>query len=1301
MSVPVSPKRTALLAAARERILVLDGAMGTMIQGLQFDEAAFRGERFKDFHRDLRGNNDLLILTQPQAIEDIHADYLRAGADIVATNTFSSTSIAQADYDLAGIVYEMNREGARLARNAAMRVTAEDGKPRFVAGALGPTNRTASISPDVANPGYRAVTFDDLRKAYGEQVNGLLDGGADILLVETIFDTLNAKAALYAISEICEARGVDVPVMVSGTITDKSGRLLSGQLPEAFWNSVRHTKPITIGFNCALGAEDLRAHIADISRIADTLVCAYPNAGLPNEFGQYDETPDYMARLIGEFAAAGLVNIVGGCCGTTPDHIAAIAAAVAPHRPRTVPAIEPRLRLSGLEPFELTPAIPFVNVGERTNVTGSAKFRKLITAGDYTAALQVARDQVNNGAQVVDVNMDEGLLDSEAAMRTFLNLVAAEPDIARVPVMIDSSKFMVIEAGLKCVQGKPVVNSISMKEGEEKFIHEAKIARRHGAAVVVMAFDEKGQADTFARKTEICKRAYDILVQQLDFPPEDIIFDPNIFAIATGIEEHNNYGVDFIEATRWIRQNLPGAHVSGGVSNLSFSFRGNEPVREAMHSVFLYHAIKAGMDMGIVNAGQMVVYDDIDPELRQVCEDVILNRDPSASERLLALAEKFRGKEKQTKEADLAWREWPVDKRLSHALVHGITEFIEEDTEAARANATRPLDVIEGPLMAGMNVVGDLFGDGKMFLPQVVKSARVMKQAVAYLMPFMEEEKARNLANGVTGDGRNTAGKIVLATVKGDVHDIGKNIVGIVLQCNNFEVVDLGVMVPAAKIIETAKAEGADIIGLSGLITPSLDEMSFLAGELQRQGLTVPLLIGGATTSRVHTAVKIDPNYRGGPVVHVNDASRAVGVASSLLSPERREAYAADIRAEYAKISAAHFRAQADKKRLKLTNARANAVPVDFAKAPPKKPTFLGTRSFDNYDLAELVGYIDWTPFFQTWELAGRYPAILDDPKVGEAARALYDDARKMLERIVKEKWFTARATIGFWPANADGDDIALYADEHRTTKIATLHTLRQQLEKREGRYNAALSDFIAPQSSGVPDYIGGFVVTAGIGEDVIADRFKNANDDYSSILCKALADRLAEAFAERMHARVRREFWGYAPNEALSEQDLILEKYQGIRPAPGYPAQPDHTEKKTLFALLDAENKSGVKLTESFAMWPGSSVSGLYFSHPESFYFGVGKIERDQVEDYAARKDMSTAEIERWLAPILNYIPAQDQSAGDRALKQAMPTSAPAAAVPANDVAAKDAAKELASHPPGCACAVHLAWRKTAVGAG
>src|SRR5580692_10650272 len=1297
MALPVSPKRTAFLNAAKEHILVLDGAMGTMIQALQYDEAAFRGARFADFHRDVRGNNDLLILTQPEAIEDIHADYLRAGADIVATNTFSSTSIAQADYDMSDLAYELNLEGAKLARAAAERVMREDGKPRFVAGALGPTNRTASISPDVANPGYRAVTFDDLRKAYGEQIKGLLDGGADLLLVETIFDTLNAKAALYAIAEITEERGIDVPVMVSGTITDKSGRLLSGQLPEAFWNSVRHARPITVGFYCALGAEALRAHIAAIGRVADTPACPHPHAALPNEFGQYDESPEFMAGLIGEFAQAGLVNIVGGCCGTTPAHIAAIAAAVAPHRPRAIPEIEPRLRLSGLEPFALTADIPFVNVGERTNVTGSAKFRKLITAGDYTAALQVARDQVENGAQIIDVNMDEGLLDSEAAMVTFLNLVAAEPDIARVPVMVDSSKFAVIEAGLKCVQGKPVVNSISMKEGEAKFIHEAKIARRHGAAVVVMAFDEAGQADTFARKTEICKRAYDILVGRLGFPPEDIIFDPNIFAIATGLEEHNNYGVDFIEATRWIRANLPHAHISGGVSNLSFSFRGNEPVREAMHSVFLYHAIKAGMDMGIVNAGQMIVYDDIDPELRQTCEDVILNRDGGASERLLALAEKFRGKERKTREQDLAWREWPVDKRLSHALVHGITEYIDVDTEDARKLATRPLNVIEGPLMAGMNIVGDLFGDGKMFLPQVVKSARVMKQAVAYLMPFMEEEKARNKANGIVGDGRSSAGKIVLATVKGDVHDIGKNIVGIVLQCNNFEVIDLGVMVPAARIIETAKAEGADIIGLSGLITPSLDEMSFLAGEMERQGMAVPLLIGGATTSRVHTAVKIDPNYKNGPVVHVNDASRAVGVASSLLSPERRVAYAAEVRADYAKISAAHFRAQADKKRLKLADARANAVTIDFAKAPPKNPSFLGIKSFRDYDLAELAEYIDWTPFFQTWELTGRFPGILDDEKVGAVARSLYDDARNMLERVIKEKWFKAQATIGFWPANARGDDIVVYADEARSKEIATFHTLRQQLEKREGRFNAALSDFIAPASSGVPDYIGAFVVTAGIGEDVIADRFKDANDDYSSILCKALADRLAEAFAERLHARVRREFWGYAPDETLKPDELILEQYAGIRPAPGYPAQPDHTEKATLFALLDAEKTAGVKLTESYAMWPGSSVSGLYFSHPESFYFGVGKIERDQVEDYAARKGWSISETERWLAPVLNYIPTQDQSAQDRRVKEAMPTLAPISAVPANDVASK----EMAAHPPGCNCAVHLAYRKKAVRAG
>ncbi|HEY0329083.1 MAG TPA: methionine synthase [Rhodopseudomonas sp.] len=1287
MTTPISARRTALLALARERILVLDGAMGTMIQQLKLDEAAFRGARYKDFHRDLRGNNDLLILTQPQAIEKIHAQYLRAGADIVATNTFSSTAIAQADYDLSDIAYEMSREGARLARNAAKLVEAEDGKPRFVAGSIGPTNRTASISPDVGNPGFRAVTFDDLRLAYAEQINGLLDGGADLLLVETVFDTLNAKAALYAIAEIAEARGIDVPVMISGTITDKSGRLLSGQMPQAFWNSVRHAGPITIGFNCALGAEDMRGHIADIGRVADTLICAYPNAGLPNEFGQYDETPEFMARLVGEFARDGLVNIVGGCCGTTPEHIAAIAQAVKPYKPRIVPVIEPRLRLSGLEPFELTADIPFVNVGERTNVTGSAKFRKLITAGDYDAALQVARDQVENGAQIIDVNMDEGLLDSEAAMVTFLNLVAAEPDIARVPVMVDSSKFAVIEAGLKCLQGKPVVNSISMKEGEAKFIHEARIARRHGAAVVVMAFDEQGQADTYARKTAICQRAYDILVGQLNFPPEDIIFDPNVFAIATGLEEHNNYGVDFIEATRWIRQNLPHAHISGGVSNLSFSFRGNEPVREAMHSVFLYHAIKAGMDMGIVNAGQMIVYDDIDPELRQTCEDVILNRDPGASERLLALAEKYRGQEKQTKEQDLAWRDWPVEKRLSHALVHGITEYIEVDTEAARLAVERPLHVIEGPLMAGMNVVGDLFGDGKMFLPQVVKSARVMKQAVAYLMPFMEEEKARNLANGVVGDGRKNAGKIVIATVKGDVHDIGKNIVAIVLQCNNFEVVDLGVMVPAAKIIEAAKREGADIIGLSGLITPSLDEMSFLASEMQRNGLSIPLLIGGATTSRVHTAVKIDANYPDGAVVHVNDASRAVGVASSLLAPDRRDAYAAEIRAEYEKISAAHARAQADKKRLKLGDARGNAVKLDWSKAAPAKPRFLGVKSFNNYPLRELVDYIDWTPFFQTWELAGRFPAILDDDKVGGAARALYDDARKMLERIVAENWFTAKAAIGFWPANAVGDDIIVYADDSRQSSITTLHTLRQQLEKREGRFNAALADFVAPAGSGVADYIGAFVVTSGIGEDVIADKFKTANDDYSSILCKALADRLAEAFAERMHQRVRTEFWGTSPDEQLSTDELIAEKYHGIRPAPGYPAQPDHTEKATLFALLDAEVNAGVTLTESFAMWPGSSVSGLYFGHPESFYFGVGKIERDQVQDYATRKGWSVAEAERWLAPVLNYIP-------DRAA--AVPPLAPSEPPEANaDVA------DVAAHPPGCGCAFHLRYRDKPARAG
>jgi 5-methyltetrahydrofolate--homocysteine methyltransferase len=1231
-----SPSVQTLRRLASERILVLDGAMGTMIQGLELDEEGYRGARFDAWNREVRGNNDLLILSQPDAIRDIHLAYFRAGADIVSTNTFSSTRIAQADYGMQGIAHELNVEGARLARAAADLAQGEDGRPRFVAGALGPTNRTASISPDVSNPGFRAVTFDELRSAYAEQVEGLLEGGADLLLIETIFDTLNAKAAIAAIADVTEARAVFVPVMISGTITDRSGRLLSGQTPAAFWNSVGHAAPFSIGLNCALGAREMRAHIAEIARIADTLVCAYPNAGLPNEFGRYDESPEFMAGLLAEFADAGLVNIVGGCCGTTPDHIRAIVRAVEGKAPRKIPEIPPLLRLSGLEAFTLTPEIPFVNVGERTNVTGSAKFRKLVTAGDYAAALAIARDQVENGAQIIDVNMDEGLLDSEKAMTTFLNLIAAEPDIARVPVMVDSSKFSVIEAGLKCLQGKPVVNSISMKEGEAAFIEHAKAVRRYGAAVVVMAFDEQGQADTFARKCAIAKRAYDILVDQVGFPPQDIIFDPNIFAIATGMEEHNGYGVDFIEAARWIRTNLPQVHVSGGVSNLSFSFRGNEPVREAMHSVFLYHAIKAGMDMGIVNAGQMAVYDDLNAELREACEDVVLNRRADAAERLLALAERYRGHGKEKKEADLRWRERPVGERLSHALVHGITDFIEVDVEEARLEAERPLHVIEGPLMDGMNVVGDLFGSGKMFLPQVVKSARVMKQAVAYLMPFMEQEKKEK---GI--EKRNSNGKIVMATVKGDVHDIGKNIVGVVLQCNNYEVVDLGVMVPAAKILETAQKENADIIGLSGLITPSLDEMCHVAAEMERQGFDLPLLIGGATTSRVHTAVKIHPHYRRGQAVYVTDASRAVGVASSLMSAQGRPPYVANIRQEYARIAAAHARGEEAKHRLSLKDARANALKLNWSGNDiPQPPTFLGTQVLEDYPIAELRDYIDWSPFFATWELTGKFPAILDDAKYGEAARSLFADAQAMLDRIASERWFSASAVFGFWPANSEGDDILVYGDERRTKPVAVLHTLRQQLTRREGRANVALADFIAPRASALADHIGAFMVTAGIGEDDVSERFKQANDDYSAIMVKALADRLAEAFAERLHQRVRKEFWAYSPDETLAGVDLIGEKYQGIRPAPGYPAQPDHSEKETLFALLDGERRIGVKLTESFAMWPGASVCGLYLSHPESHYFGVGKIERDQVEDYAARKGWSVAEAERWLAPVLNYDP-------------------------------------------------------------
>jgi 5-methyltetrahydrofolate--homocysteine methyltransferase len=1223
---------TALREAARDRILILDGAMGTMIQEHRFSEADFRGARFADWRQDLRGNNDLLTLTQPEAIRAIHLAYCLAGADLISTNTFNSTRTSQADYGMEEVVAELNRDAARLCRSAVDEAYAQDGRQRFVVGTLGPTNRTASISPDVNNPGFRGVSFDDLRLVYKEAAAALIEGGAHILLIETIFDTLNAKAAFAGVDEVFDAIGRRLPVMISGTITDLSGRTLSGQTPEAFWNSLRHTAPLSIGLNCALGAREMRAHIAELSRISDTLVCAYPNAGLPNEFGLYDESPEYMASLLGEFAEAGLVNIVGGCCGTTPDHIRAITERVRGVAPRKIPTIAPLMRLSGLEPFTLTPEMNFVNVGERTNVTGSAKFRKLIKNGDLAAALDVAREQVAAGAQIIDINMDEGLLDSEKAMVEFLHLIAAEPDIARVPIMVDSSKFSVIEAGLKCIQGKSIVNSISMKEGKAKFVADAKRVRRYGAAVVVMAFDEQGQADSRARKVEICTLAYKILTEEVGFPPEDIIFDPNIFAVATGIEEHNNYGVDFIEATRDIRTAFPLAHISGGVSNLSFSFRGNEPVREAMHSVFLFHAIKAGMDMGIVNAGQLALYEDIDVVLREACEDVVLNRSDDATERLLALAESFKGKTREATEKDLVWRSEKVEKRLAHALVNGITEFIEEDVEEARLTSARPLDVIEGPLMDGMNIVGDLFGAGKMFLPQVVKSARVMKQAVATLMPYMEAEKGKG--------GRTSAGKILMATVKGDVHDIGKNIVGVVLACNNYEIIDLGVMVPAAKILETARREGVDCIGLSGLITPSLEEMSFVAAEMEREGFEVPLLIGGATTSRVHTAVKIHPNYHRGQVVHVHDASRAVGCVQSLLSPASRGSYVETIRAEYRKVADAHARAEQEKTRISLAYARQHALKLDFSDYEPPKPSFTGTRIFHSYDVAELVPYIDWTPFFQTWELRGRFPAILDDPEQGEAARQLYEDARAMLTRIVNERWFDPKAVIGFWPANAVGDDIDLYTGESRQERLATLFTLRQQLRRRDGRPHLALADFVAPRTSGKGDYIGGFVVTAGAKEEEIATRFAKANDDYQSILVKALADRIAEALAERMHERVRREFWAYAEDEKLTQDDLVGGHYRGIRPAPGYPAQPDHTEKATLFRLLEAERRIGVKLTESFAMWPGASVSGFYFAHPEAHYFGVAKVERDQVEDYAKRKGMSIKEIERWLAPILNYDP-------------------------------------------------------------
>ncbi len=1219
-----------LMEEARKRVLILDGSWGVVMQSYRLSEDDFRGRRFTGHKTELKGDNDLLTLTRPDIVREIGNAYIAAGADIIETNTFTSTETSQADYGLAHLVGELNQEGARLAREICD-AAGTSSRPRLVAGVIGPANRTASISPDVNDPAYRNITFDDLKRTYFEAACGLIGGGSDILMVETVFDTLNAKAAIFAIEEAFDELGERLPVWISGTITDLSGRTLTGQTPEAFWHSVRHAKPFAVGLNCALGAKELRPYIAELSNAADTLTSAHPNAGLPNEFGGYDDTPENMSALMGEFARSGLVNIVGGCCGTTPEHIKAFAEAVEGVVPRRVPEKPRHMRLSGLEPFTLTPELNFVNVGERTNITGSARFRKLIAADDYEGALEVARGQVENGAQIIDVNVDEGLIDSEAAMRRFLLMAAGEPDISRVPVMIDSSKWSVIEAGLKCVQGKGIVNSISLKEGEAEFVHRARQILRYGAAVVVMAFDEQGQADTRARKIEICRRAYDVLVNKVGFPPEDIIFDPNIFAVATGIEEHNEYGLAFIEATKVIREEMPLTHVSGGVSNFSFSFRGNDTVREAMHSVFLFHAIKAGMDMGIVNAGQLTVYQDIPTPLREAIEDVLFNRVASATERLLDIAKQYKKDGTAAEVEDAAWRSLSVDERLTHALVHGIDAYVIEDTEAARLAATRPLDVIEGPLMTGMNVVGDLFGSGKMFLPQVVKSARVMKKAVAHLFPFMEAEQAKNAT-------REPAGRIVMATVKGDVHDIGKNIVGVVLQCNGYEVIDLGVMTPTQKILDTAREKKANIIGLSGLITPSLDEMCHVAAEMERQGFDIPLLIGGATTSRVHTAVKIDPNYRRGQTVYVADASRAVGVASSLLSKTARSDYSAQVRLEYEEVARAHAARTGPTRRLSLSDARANREKIDWAAYAPPVPSFMGVRSYGPYDLAELARYIDWTPFFQTWELVGPYPAILADDKVGAAARALFADAQKMLEKIVAENWLTAKAAVGFWPANAEGDDILVFGDKARKFPIATLHTLRQQMPREAGRANLALADFVAPR--GTADFIGGFAVTAGLGEEAHIKRFEDGHDDYSAILLRALADRLAEAFAERLHERVRKELWGYAPDEHLGNDELIKEAYRGIRPAPGYPAQPDHSEKGTLFKLLDAEARAGIRLTESFAMWPGSSVSGLYLSHLKSRYFGIGKIERDQVEDYAKRKGWSVAEAERWLGPILNYDP-------------------------------------------------------------
>ncbi|MGB5165426.1 MAG: methionine synthase [Woeseiaceae bacterium] len=1228
----------AMMQALDERILVLDGAMGTMIQAYGLDEDGYRGRRFADWHRDLKGNNDLLSLTRPDIIKEIHSSFLEAGADIIETNTFNSNAPSLGDYGMESMVAEFNLAAARVARECADNFAARSGQPRYVAGVLGPTNRTASISPDVNDPGFRNIRFAELAETYEQATIALLEGGVDFIMIETIFDTLNAKAAIVGAKRGFAAAGETLPIMISGTITDASGRTLSGQTTEAFWNSLRHAEPFMIGLNCALGAKELRPYVAELSRIANTRVSAHPNAGLPNEFGEYDETPEEMAAIIAEFAGSGLVNLAGGCCGTRPEHIAAIKAAVDKHAPRAVPELPVRCRLSGLEPLNIGPDDLFVNVGERCNVTGSAIFRRLIEADDYAAAVQVAREQVENGAQIIDINMDEGMLDSERAMVTFLDLIAAEPDVSKLPVMIDSSKWSVIEAGLQCVQGKAVVNSISLKEGEEQFIEQARLVRDYGAAVIVMAFDEQGQADTIERKVSICKRSYDILTGVVGMDAADIIFDPNIFAIATGIEEHASYGLDFIEATRRIKELLPHTMISGGVSNVSFSFRGNNVVREAIHSVFLYHAIRAGMDMGIVNAGQLAIYQDLPTDLRDAVEDVVLNRRDDGTERLLDVAERYKDQKSgvQAKKQDKTWRKQSVDARLQYALVNGIDEYVVEDTEEARLQTDRPLDVIEGPLMSGMNVVGDLFGEGKMFLPQVVKSARVMKKAVGHLVPFIEAGKA---------GGMKTNGKIVMATVKGDVHDIGKNIVGVVLQCNNFEVIDLGVMVSCEKILEAAKKEGAQIIGLSGLITPSLDEMVHVASEMQRLKFDLPLLIGGATTSPAHTAVKIEPRYEG-PVIYVKDASRSVGVAQALVEPDTKAAIIEKTRAENARRRERHAGKSRLAPQLSIQEARRRQHKIDWSSYQPARPTFTGARVFDDIDLGVLREYIDWMPFFNAWEFHGKFPAILTDKVVGEAASALHADAVAMLDKIIDEKWLQARAVLGFFPANSTGDDLLLFSGDERQQEFMRLCHLRQQRAKADDNPQGCLADFVAPQSSELDDYLGAFAVTAGIGIDEHVARFEQQHDDYSAILLKALADRLAEALAEHMHQRVRREFWAYASDEELSNEQLIAEAYRGIRPAPGYPACPDHTEKGKLWELLDVEANIGLQLTESYAMFPTAAVSGFYFSHPEARYFAVGKIDRDQLACYAERKGMSIVEAERWLAPNLGY----DPSAADAA---------------------------------------------------